>query len=138
MKLKLTWLLTLMLVFSIQFSFAQEKTISGEVTSAVDGLPLPGVNVLVKGTSTGAQTDFDGKYSIKASSGDVLVFSFVGMKQVEATVGASNTVNMIMDEDVSALEEVVITGYSTVAKKKSDIACDFRRQCQSRVAGSCA
>ncbi len=113
MKLKLTWMLTLLMVFSIQFSFSQEKTISGEVTSAVDGLPLPGVNVIVKGTSIGAQTDFDGKYIIKAASGDVLVFSFVGMKQVEATVGTSNTVNIVMDEDVSALDEVIVVAYGT-------------------------
>ena len=117
MKLKLTRLLTLLLVFSIQFSFTQEKTISGEVTSAIDGLPLPGVNVVVKGTSTGAQTDFDGKYSINASSGDVLVFSFVGMKQVEATVGANNAVNITMQEDVSALDEVVVVAYGTSSKE---------------------
>ena len=120
MKLKLTWLLTLIMAFSIQFSFAQEKTISGEVTSSADGLPLPGVNVIVKGTSRGAQTDFDGKYSIKASAGEVLVFSFVGMKDAQATVGASNTVNMSMSEDVASLDEVVVVAYGT-AKKSSVI-----------------
>ena len=117
MKLKLTWLLALIMVFSIQFSFAQEKTISGEVTSVNDGLPLPGVNVIVQGTSRGAQTDFDGRYSIKASSGEVLVFSFVGMKEVSATVGASSSINIAMQEDVSTLDEVVVVAYGTQTKQ---------------------
>ncbi len=117
MKLKLTWLLTLLMVFSIQFSFAQEKTISGEVTSSVDGLPLPGVNVIVQGTSRGAQTDFDGRYAIKASSGEVLVFSFVGMKEVTANVGANNSINITMEEDISALDEVVVVAYGTQTRE---------------------
>ncbi len=117
MKLKLTWLLTLLMVFSIQFSFAQEKTISGEVTSSVDGLPLPGVNVIVQGTSRGAQTDFDGRYAIKASSGEVLVFSFVGMKEVTAIVGANNSINITMEEDISALDEVVVVAYGTQTRE---------------------
>lgn len=117
MNLKLTWLLTLIMAFSIQFSNAQEKTISGEVTSSADGLPLPGVNVIVQGTTRGAQTDFDGKYTIKASTGEVLVFSFVGMKDAQATVGASNTINMSLDEDIAALDEVVVVAYGTTTKE---------------------
>ncbi|WP_034041509.1 SusC/RagA family TonB-linked outer membrane protein [Wocania ichthyoenteri] len=117
MKLKLTWLLTLIMAFSIQFSNAQEKSISGEVTSSVDGLPLPGVSVIVKGTTRGAQTDFDGKYAIKASAGEVLVFSFVGMKDAQATIGASNTVNMSLQEDIAALDEVVVVAYGTQTKQ---------------------
>lgn len=117
MKLKLTWLLTLIMAFSIQFSNAQEKSISGEVTSSVDGLPLPGVSVIVKGTTRGAQTDFDGKYTIKASVGEILVFSFVGMKNAQATIGASNTINMSMQEDIAALDEVVVVAYGTQTKQ---------------------
>ena len=80
MRLKFKWILTLLTVLSIQFSFAQEKTISGIVTDNTG--PLPGVNVIIKGTTKGVQTDFDGKYSIKANTGDVLVFSFIGLKEL--------------------------------------------------------
>ncbi|SDR65632.1 TonB-linked outer membrane protein, SusC/RagA family [Formosa sp. Hel1_31_208] len=112
MKLKLTWLMTLFMAFVMQLSFAQEKTVTGTVTSAEDGLPLPGVSVIVKGTTRGVQTDFDGKYSIKASTGEILVYSFVGMKSAEKPVGASSTINLKMAEDLAELETVVITGYS--------------------------
>lgn len=115
MKLKLTWLLTLFMAFVMQFSFAQEKTVTGTVTTASDGLPLPGANVIVKGTSRGAQTDFDGKYSIKANTGDVLVFSFVGFSAVEKSVTGSS-LNVSMEED-TALEEVVVVGYSSTTKE---------------------
>ncbi|WP_431137194.1 SusC/RagA family TonB-linked outer membrane protein [Psychroserpens mesophilus] len=111
MKLKLTWLMTLFMAFVMQFSFAQEKTITGTVTSAVDGLPLPGVNVIVKGTSRGVQTDFDGNYSIKASEGETLVFSFISMKSTEMLVGSSNSIDVVLTEDVAALDEIVVTGY---------------------------
>ncbi|MEQ8419798.1 MAG: carboxypeptidase-like regulatory domain-containing protein, partial [Arenibacter algicola] len=79
MKTKLSGILTLFLALIVQLSFAQEKTISGTVTDQ-DGLPLPGVNILVEGTTTGTQTDFDGLYSIDASVGQVLVFSYIGQK----------------------------------------------------------
>ena len=101
------------MAFVMQFSYAQEKTVTGTVTSVVDGLPLPGVNVIVKGTARGVQTDFDGNYSIKASVGETLVFSFVSMKSVEVAVGASNTINVSMDEDIAALDEVVVVAYGT-------------------------
>ena len=78
MKNKLHLLLTLMLAFAVQFSFAQTKTITGTVSDDTGG-PLPGVNIVIKGTTTGADTDFDGNYSIQANTGDVLVFSFIGM-----------------------------------------------------------
>jgi TonB-linked SusC/RagA family outer membrane protein len=112
MKLKLTWLMTLFMAFVMQFSFAQEKTITGTVTSATDGLPLPGVSVIVKGTSRGVQTDFDGNYAIKANTGETLVFTFVGMKKSEKIVGQSSTLNLSMAEDLAELETVVITGYA--------------------------
>jgi TonB-linked SusC/RagA family outer membrane protein len=99
---------------------AQERTISGTVTSQSDGLTLPGVNVIVKGTSIGASTDFDGNYTIDVSgSGVVLVFSYVGYATQEVVVGDSNTVNVALTEDLAALDEVVVVGYG--ARKKSDI-----------------
>jgi TonB-linked SusC/RagA family outer membrane protein len=113
MKLKLTWFMTLFMAFVMQFSFAQEKTLTGTVTSATDGLPLPGVNVIVKGTTRGVQTDFDGNYSIKASVGETLVFSFVSMTRAEVKVGTSNTINLSMQEDIASLDEVVVVAYGT-------------------------
>ena len=92
MKLKLTWLLTLFMAFVMQLSFGQGKDITGTVTDS-NGIPLPGVNVIVKGTARGAQTDFDGNYTVKANTGDVLIFSFVSMKTTEKTVGAANVIN---------------------------------------------
>ncbi len=118
MKFKLTMLLTLFMAFVMQFSFAQEKTVTGTVTTAEDGLPLPGATVIVKGTSTGAQTDFDGNYAIKAKLGDVLVFSYVGLKTTEITVESTNTVNVALDSD-SALDEVVITAQGRKKEKKA-------------------
>ncbi|HLT32401.1 MAG TPA: carboxypeptidase-like regulatory domain-containing protein, partial [Aquaticitalea sp.] len=73
------------------------------------GLPLPGVNILVKGTTTGTQTDFDGNYSINAQTGDVLSFTYIGLKAQEVTVGTSNTVNVTMEEDAAVLDEVIVT-----------------------------
>ncbi|HUH28365.1 SusC/RagA family TonB-linked outer membrane protein [Gelidibacter sp.] len=117
MKLKLTWLMTLFMAFVMQFSFAQEKTVSGTVTSLSDGLPLPGVSIIVKGTTRGVQTDFDGNYSISVRSGETLAFSFVSMKSTEVVVGASNTINVAMEDDIAALDEVVIVGYGTATKQ---------------------
>ncbi|WP_066220241.1 SusC/RagA family TonB-linked outer membrane protein [Formosa haliotis] len=99
--------------------YAQQKTITGTVTSATDGMTLPGVNVILKNTTTGAVSDFDGKYSIDASAGDVLVFLFLGYKQQEVVVGSQSTINVKLNEDISALDEVVVVGYG--AKKKSDL-----------------
>lgn len=99
---------------------AQERTISGTVTSQSDGQTLPGVNVILKGTSTGASTDFDGNYTINLSGqGGVLVFSYVGYVSQEITVGSSNTVNVALVEDLAALEEVVVVGYGS--RRKSDV-----------------
>jgi len=114
MKTKLNGFLTLLLVFTMQISFAQEKTISGTVSDETG--PLPGVNVIVKGTSNGTQTDFDGKYSLKANTGDVFVFSFVGMTTIEKTVGTQNTMDVSM-EGANVLEEIVIVGYGTTTKQ---------------------
>ncbi|MCK8480773.1 TonB-dependent receptor plug domain-containing protein, partial [Psychroserpens algicola] len=122
MKLKLTWLMTLFMAFVMQFSFAQEKTVTGTVTSQADGLPLPGVSIIVKGTTRGVQTDFDGNYSIKASANETLVFSYVGNKTVERLVGSNATINVAMAEDLGVLDEVVIEAYRTSTAEKSNIA----------------
>ena len=107
------------MAFVMQFSYAQEKTVTGTVTSAADGLPLPGVNVIVKGTTRGVQTDFDGNYSIKANQGETLTFSFVSMKSADIKIGASSTINLSMQEDIASLDEVVVVAYGT--EKKSSV-----------------
>jgi len=117
MKTKLNGFLTLLLALMVQLSFAQEKTVTGKVTDASG--PLPGVTVLIKGTKTGTQTDFDGNYSIRANTGAVLQFSFIGMKTVDQTVGASNSINIVMQEDAESLDEVVVTALGISREKKS-------------------
>ncbi|WP_417786205.1 YfbK domain-containing protein [Tenacibaculum sp.] len=94
---------------------AQQRTITGVVSD--ESGPLPGVTIVVKGTTNGTETNFDGKYSISAIQGDVLVFSFVGMKTVKKKVGKSSLINVVMEND-SLLEEIVVTGYGTLKGKK--------------------
>ena len=121
MRSKLTWMLTPLLVLCMTFSFAQEKTVSGNVVDQ-DGVPLPGVSIVIVGTTTGTQTDFDGNYAIRAAQGQVLRFTYLGQKTVQRTVGASSTINVQMEEDAEALQEVVVQGYRTAAKAKSNVA----------------
>jgi TonB-linked SusC/RagA family outer membrane protein len=98
---------------------AQEKSISGNVTSQSDGSTLPGVSVVIKGTTTGTETDFDGNYSIKASVGEILRFSFIGMKTKEVTVGASNTIDVVLEEDADQLDEIVVTALGIKKSRKT-------------------
>lgn len=96
-----------------------QQTITGVVTDE-NGTPLPGVNVLVEGTNNGVSTGFDGEYSIKASKGAVLVFSYLGMVTQKITVGDSATINVALLEDAAQLDEVVVVGYGT--KKKVNLS----------------
>jgi TonB-linked SusC/RagA family outer membrane protein len=114
MRSKFKWIFTLLLALSMQFSFAQEKTVTGVVSDNTG--PIPGANVVVKGTTRTTQTDFDGKYSIKAKVGEVLVISFVGMSDKVVTVGTANNYSVILKDGV-LLEEVVILGYDKTAAK---------------------
>jgi len=98
------------------FGMAHAQSVSGTVSDA-NG-PLPGANVLVKGTTNGTQTDFDGNYSLSnVPANAVLVFSYVGFKTAEVAVGGRTTVNLTLEEDAQALEEVVLVGYGAVRKK---------------------
>ncbi len=115
MKTKFNGILTLLLAFTVHFAFAQ-KTVSGTVSD--DTGPLPGVSVLIKGTSMGTETDFDGKYSIQANTGAVLQYSFIGMETTFKTVGTSNTLNVLMSGGV-LLEEVVVTAQGIKKDKKA-------------------
>ena len=91
------------------------QTVTGLVSDGAGA--LPGVSVTVKGTSVGTETDFDGKYSVKAKNGDVLVFRSLGFKTLEKTVN-SNTINVTLTEDATSLDEVVVVGYGSSAKKE--------------------
>lgn len=106
-----------LLLFIFQSGYSQERTITGTVTDA-GGLPIPGVNVTVRNTNRGAQTDFDGNYSINAATNQILVFSFVGLSRVEVPVGTSSVVNVTMQEDSEALDEVVVVGYGVQSKRE--------------------
>jgi TonB-linked SusC/RagA family outer membrane protein len=118
MRTKLNGLLTLLMALIVHVSFAQEKTVSGTVTDQ-DGLPLPGVNIVVEGTTNGTQTDFDGNYSITASEGATLLFTYIGQRAVQKTVGAGSTINVQMQEDAQALEEVVVTAQGIKKEKQA-------------------
>jgi len=118
MKTKFNGILMLLLAFVVQFTFAQEKTISGTVTD--DSGPLPGVSVIIKGTTKGTETDFDGKYSIKANTGDILVFSFIGMAKQEKTVGETNKVNVVLVAN-NILDEVVVTSLG-IKRKAAELS----------------
>ena len=100
-----------MLVFVVQISFAQEKKVSGTVSDS-EGLPLPGATVIVSGTNSGVSTDFDGNYSIIASTGDVLVFSYVGYTTQRMKIGENSMINVVLSADTS-LDEVVVVAFGT-------------------------
>ncbi|GAA4278170.1 SusC/RagA family TonB-linked outer membrane protein [Aquimarina mytili] len=99
-------------------SFAQEKTITGKITDD-DGSPLPGVNIIIKGTSSGTQSDFDGNYSIEASEGSILTYSFLGFTNKETVVGPSNTINIQLSAATSELEEVIVTAQGIKREKQA-------------------
>ena len=121
MKKRLNGILTLLLVFVVQLTFAQEKLVTGVVVDEA-GLPLPGVNIVIKGTSTGTQTDFDGNYRITATPQNVLVFSFVGYSRQEVAVGGQSSINVTLLVDAAALDEVVVVGYGRQSRELSTSA----------------
>lgn len=117
MKTKLCGWLTLFFTLAVQIAIAQTKTVTGTVTDG-SGVPLPGVNILVQGTATGTQSDFDGNYTIEASTGSKLVFTYVGFSDQLATVGSANTYDVQMEAGES-LDEVVVTALGISREKKT-------------------
>ena len=112
-------LLGLMLFLVNAVAFAQGRVITGTVTSTEDGLGVPGATVLVKGTTIGTATDIDGKYSITVPAGsNVLVYTFVGLIDQEVNIGNRSTINVVLESDVTALSEVIVTGYGTQPKRE--------------------
>ncbi len=132
----------------IELPSVLQSTVTGTVTDA-DGAPLPGANVVVKGTTNGTQTDFDGNYTLNVDSGAILVFSYLGFQTREIAVGGNSTVNASLQEDAAALDEVIVTGYTTETKRETTAAVSIvkaeelaaipsgnvEQQLQGRVAG---
>lgn len=125
-----------------------QQSISGNVTDP-DGLPMAGVNVFIDGIAKGVTTDFDGNYSITATEGQTLVYSYIGMKTQKHTVGSNDVINVALEYDVESLEGVVVTGYQNIQKKvftgasqtleaeefKIDGVIDVGRMLEGRAAG---
>ncbi len=121
MKARITLILFFMFLLQINASNTSElgqvqSNITGTVTDQT-GLPLPGVNIIIVGTNRGTQTDFDGNYSIEATVGDVISYSYLGMLTITSTVGSSTTIDIAFQEDTeNILDEVVVVGYGTQKK----------------------
>ena len=127
---------------------AQNRTVKGTVIGSEDSQPIPGVNVMIEGTSLGSSTDFDGFYSIEAPLGSTLVYSYIGMEETKILVSEA-THNVIMEASTTGLDEVIVVGYGTMKKreitgaissvKAEDIAktatSDFAASLQGRMAG---
>ena len=117
-KLILFRLVFLVFILLTSISHGQDKNIEG-IVSDNSGVPLPGVTVILKGTNFGTSTDFDGNFNLTVNTGEIIVFSYVGFKTKEVKIGNSNTYNIILEEESTALDEIVVVGYGT--RKKSDI-----------------
>jgi TonB-linked SusC/RagA family outer membrane protein len=113
------WKAFLLFLMFLPFQlFGQVNTITGRITDKSDGNPLPGVTIIVKGTTTGTVTDIDGTYSIKASPDQTLVFSYIGYSGIESLVGENLILNISLSSETLALDEIMVIGYGT--QKKSD------------------
>ncbi len=143
--------ITLIALLIMQVTYAQESTVTGKVTASEDGSPIPGVNVFVKGTTTGTVTDFDGNYRLEVpADGGVLVFRFIGLTTVEEDIGSRSVIDVSMDYESTQLSEVVVTavgieresralGYSIEQVDNEDVAQvsepDVLRALQGKIPG---
>jgi TonB-dependent starch-binding outer membrane protein SusC len=114
---KSTFLLVFLLLTGLSSLMAQEVQVKGTVTGSEDGLPVPGAYIIIKGTQTGTSTDVDGKFSLTVPADAVLVFSSVGMKTQEITVGGSSVIDVVFQPDIIGMDEVIVVGYTTVRKE---------------------
>ncbi|MBS1542896.1 MAG: TonB-dependent receptor [Bacteroidetes bacterium] len=116
-------LVCLSFVLAIGTALAQERSVTGRVTASEDGAALPGVNIVIKGTTSGTVTDSEGKYSLSVpSDGGTLVFSFVGFATQEIAIGSRSVVDVALEVDAKQLSEVIVTGYGTQEKRKMTTA----------------
>ena len=130
MRSKFKWIFTLLLAFTMQFSFAQEKTVTGVVSDNAG--PAFGANVVVEGTKRGTQTDMDGKYTIKVNQGETLVFSYIGMETQSVKVGSSAKINVkLVAGGAIKLDDVMISGAMGIKRKK-----DAQTNAQQQVKGA--
>ena len=116
LNFKYVWL-SLFALLSFQFAQAQTD-LTGNVADAETGEGLPGVNILIKGTTSGTVTDFDGNYTLSTNETDILVVSFVGFLSQEILVGNKSVIDIRLEEDIKLLEVIVVTGYGTQTKKE--------------------
>jgi len=116
---KMIGLFVLLIFMGSQVVTAQNKQISGAITSAEDGLGMPGVSVVLKGTTIGASTDIDGRYSLEAKSTDILLISFVGMVTQEIKVGDKTVINVVLETSSIGMDEVIVTALGVTREKKS-------------------
>lgn len=107
----------MLLVFLIPSVMWSQTTVSGTVTDQADALPLPGVNIVIKGTTTGTTTDFEGNFSISLNNGDVVVFSYVGYQSQEIIYRGQSRLNVVLIEDTAQLDEVVLIGYGSTTRQ---------------------
>ena len=116
-------LVCLSFVLAIGTAWAQERSVTGKVTASEDGAALPGVNIVIKGTTSGTVTDAEGKYSLSVPpDGGTLVFSFVGFATQEVAIGSRSVVDVALEVDAKQLSEVIVTGYGTQEKRKMTTA----------------
>lgn len=113
----------MLLTFMIPSWIMSQSSVSGVVTDEAN-VPLPGVNIVIKGTATGTTSDFDGKFSLNVDSGDVIVFSYVGFKPQEINYTGQSTLNIALSEDAAVLDEVVVIGYGSVKKEDATGSVD--------------
>ncbi|MBI9065737.1 MAG: SusC/RagA family TonB-linked outer membrane protein [Salinivirgaceae bacterium] len=117
---KFTMLFVCLVILGLQMVNAQQRTITGTVTSSEDGTSIPGVSVAVKGTTVGTITNIDGKYSLGVpENSQTLVFSFVGMKTKEVVIGSTNVIDVVMEAEVIGVDEVVVTALGIKRIEKS-------------------
>ncbi|MBE9575175.1 SusC/RagA family TonB-linked outer membrane protein [Flavobacterium proteolyticum] len=119
MRSKFKWIFTLLVAFTMQFSFAQDKTVTGVVSDELG--PIVGANVLVQGTTRGTTTDFDGKYTIKAKQGEVLVISYTGKKTMTVAIGAASSYDVSLKDDVVEGKVVEIVGAMGIKRTKDQV-----------------
>ena len=110
--------LAVLLLLITSVAWSQSRTVTGKVTSLDDGVGIPGVNVVEKGTNNGTVTDVDGNYTLNVGEGATLVFSFVGYSGQEVATGNQTSINVALTADVTSLDEVVVVGYGTQEKKE--------------------
>jgi iron complex outermembrane receptor protein len=112
-------LVCFLMLFTGANLFAQDRTVSGQVTDSDTDEPIPGVNILIQGTTQGTVSDIDGNYELSVpSDGAILMYSYVGYKSQTIDIGTRSTVNIALVADVTALSEIVVTGYGTQEKKE--------------------